>query len=209
MQGLIEIDHNLDLKRFVWLWMKYVTGANDAHHCTNVLRGNYSKKLSKHNANLDPGVSVVCDEQPSGSFAALYVCGVARQGYANKKNYPHNLHIPILPALGRTCDFVFEEWRFGIRNGIVLPIPPEAELPECYRALPSEYTTCRIFRWAVTWFQTGTPGMGEQGDWRLHTAQETLRLRAALVGERKQSSERSNTRVGETAGIDRAGRNKV
>ncbi len=46
--------HNLDPKKFVWLWMKYVRGTNLAHHCTNSLRGPYSKILSKHNPEL-PG----------------------------------------------------------------------------------------------------------------------------------------------------------
>ena len=152
MSDSVQIDHNLDPRQFVWLWMKYVTGANDANHCTNVLGGRYSKKLSKHNPDLAPGVSVTCDEQPAASYAALYICGVAKQGYAKKQNYPHNLHIPILPAAGATSHFSFEEWRLTIRNGIVLPICSEEELPERYRSLPKEFTTCRIFRWAVTWF---------------------------------------------------------
>ena len=152
MSHLVTIRHNLAPRRFVWLWMKYVTGANDSHHCTNVLRGPYSKKLSKHNPDVAPGVTVVCDEQPAGSFSALYVCGVAQQGYRQKQNYLHNLHLPILPAPGETSEFAFEDWRFTIRNGAVLPIPSEAELPERYRSLPPEYTTCRIFRWAVGYF---------------------------------------------------------
>lgn len=148
----IELEHNLLPERFVWLWMKYVTGANDARHCTNVLRGSYSKKLSRHNLDLTGGVPVVCDERPAGSFAALYVCGVAAQGYRRKQNYPHNLHVPIVAASGQTSEFAFEDWRLTIKNGRVLPIPTEAELPERYRSLPPEYTTCRIFRWAVGYF---------------------------------------------------------
>jgi hypothetical protein len=97
-------------------------------------------------------VPVVCDEQPAGSDRALYVCGVAQKGYRQKRNYPHNLHLPILPAPGRTSEYAFEDWRFTIENGLVLPIPSEAELPERYRSLPPAYTTCRIFRWAVTYF---------------------------------------------------------
>lgn len=161
MLDAIEIHHNLDPTQFVWLWMKYVTGANDSHHCTNVLRGRYSKKLSRHNPNLVLEVPVICDELPAGTFSAVYVCGVAKRGYAKKQNYPHNLHLPILPAPGRTSDFAFEQWRFVIRNGVVLPIPTEAELPERYRTLPKEYTTCRIFRWAVGRFQPGNSGSSE------------------------------------------------
>ncbi|MDW7712602.1 MAG: hypothetical protein SCH98_19225 [Deferrisomatales bacterium] len=51
---------------------------------------------------------------------------------------------------GQISEFAFEDWRFTIENGLVLPIPAESELPERYRSLPPEYTTCRIFRWAVT-----------------------------------------------------------
>jgi hypothetical protein len=163
MTGVVEVSHNLDPRRFVWLWMKYVTGVNDTQHCTNVLRGRYSKKLSKHRAGVgEQGLetSIVCDEQPAGSFSALYVCGVAQQGYRQKQNYPHNLHLPILPSPGEISEFAFEEWRFTIRNGVVLPIPSEAELPERYRSLPPECTTCRIFRWAVTCPSLGVTAFG-------------------------------------------------
>ena len=54
-----------------------------------------------------------------------------------------------------------EDVRFVIRNGVVLPVPTEAELPERYRTLPKEYTTCRIFRWAVGWFQPGNLASAE------------------------------------------------
>ena len=46
---MIEIAHNLESRDFVWLWAKYVTGFNPNHHCTNSIRGRYSRKLSKHN----------------------------------------------------------------------------------------------------------------------------------------------------------------
>ncbi|MDW7712423.1 MAG: hypothetical protein SCH98_18310 [Deferrisomatales bacterium] len=32
-------------------------------------------------------------------------------------------------------EFAFEDWWFTIENGLVLPIPSEAELPERYRSL--------------------------------------------------------------------------
>ena len=49
--------------------------------------------------------------------------------------------------------FTFENWRLEACNDLFLPIPAKSELPERYRALPPEYTTCRIFRWAVCFFQ--------------------------------------------------------
>lgn len=48
MTTTVTLHHNLAPRRFVWLWMKYVTGVNEAQHCTNVLWGRYSKKPSKH-----------------------------------------------------------------------------------------------------------------------------------------------------------------
>lgn len=149
----VELRHNLDPRKFVFLWMKYVVGANDQQHCTNSLRGKYSRKLSKHNKDFRSGVPVVCDEQPAGAFVALYVCGVASAGYSKKLNYLHNLHLPILPAPGRVHDFAFEDWHVTIINGIALPVPAEEDLPSRYRALPPQFTTCRIFRWAVVHFQ--------------------------------------------------------
>lgn len=41
-----------------------------------------------------------------------------------------------------------------VQNGRFLPIPASPDdIPEQYRRLPGEYTTCRIFRWAA-----GGPG---------------------------------------------------
>ena len=150
----VVIHHNLDPNAFVWLWMKYVREANDSQHCTNVLRGRYSKKLSKHNAALGRSESIVCDEYPSTTYKALYLCGVAKRGYSQKKNYPHNLHLPIEPAPGKSSEMRFENWVFRLENGLVLPIAAESALAHRYRTLPPEYTSCRIFRWAVGYFCT-------------------------------------------------------
>ena len=46
---MIKIKHNLDANKFKWLWCKYVQAGNDEKHCTNSLKGKYSKKFSKHN----------------------------------------------------------------------------------------------------------------------------------------------------------------
>jgi hypothetical protein len=61
---------------------------------------------------------------------------------------------------GQISEFALEDWRFTIENGVVLPIAPEAELPERYRSLPPEYTTRRIFRWAVTCPSLGDTAFG-------------------------------------------------
>ena len=147
-QSSIELQHNLEPEKFMWLWMKYVTGVNDQKHCTNCLRGPYGKVLSKHNAELTVSPVVALDELQEGSFSSIYICGVIKKGYP-QSNYEHNLHAVIQPISGSRDTFEFENWRLSVTNGVFQPIPSEAELPEKYRSLPLEYTTCRIFRWAV------------------------------------------------------------
>ena len=50
---MIKIKHNFDSSKFKWLWSKYVAEGNDKKHCTNCLKGKYSKKFSKHNENFN------------------------------------------------------------------------------------------------------------------------------------------------------------
>jgi hypothetical protein len=150
---MIEITHNFDPRQFMWLWAKYVTGFNERYHCTNSIRGRYSKTFSKNNPAFTTTPIVVLDEQPLDSYHAIYVCGVSKQGYSKKENYPHNVHAAIRPELGAVDEFSFEKWTLRIRNGRFLRIPPdEKELPDQYRSLPPEYTTCRIFRWSACFF---------------------------------------------------------
>lgn len=144
----ISLEHNLDSQKFRWLWMKYVSGVNDAKHCTNCIRGKYGKLLSKHNASLNESPRLVLDEQPADSFARIYICGVIKKGYP-KSNYAHNLHAVIRPSPGSSDDFAFENWQLRVNNGIFELIPAESDLPLHYQHLPAEFTTCRIFRWAV------------------------------------------------------------
>ena len=147
----LTIGHNFEPDRFMWLWAKYVYGFNPAQHCTNSIRGKYSKKFSKpNNPHLKDEKRIVLDEFPD--FKAVYICGVAKKGYSQKKNYPHNVHIPIEFKEGQNEKYVFETWEVTIENGLLLPIPSEMDLPPQFRALPPEFTTCRIFRWAVKHF---------------------------------------------------------
>jgi hypothetical protein len=71
-----------------------------------------------------------------------------KRGYP-RTNYPH---AAVLPRDGAQDTFAFKNWRLDVRNGLFLPIPAESELPERYQSLPPEYTTSRIFRWAVCFF---------------------------------------------------------
>lgn len=147
---MIIVEHNLDATVFKWLWAKYVRGINDAQHCTNSLRGPYSKKFSKLNPGFTAGAQIAFDEQAADSFWAVYICGVASRGYAKGTNYPHNVHAAIVPALGAEDQWYFESWRLRVVNGKFSRIPSAVEqIPERYRGLPDAFTNCRIFRWAV------------------------------------------------------------
>lgn len=146
--NLVQLQHNLEPERFKWLWMKYVTGVNDQYHCTNCLRGKYGRLLSKHNLDLKSTPCISLNEQPSDSYAFIYICGVLKKGYP-RTNYPHNLHAVIKPCAESSDQLQFENWILGVTNGVFEPIPGEMELPALYRRLPPEFTTCRIFRWAV------------------------------------------------------------
>lgn len=151
--NMIELQHNLEPEKFMWLWSKYVKGANPNYHCTNVLKGKYSHKLSKpKNPELPNKRILILDELPQDQYDAIYICGVAKQGYSSKKNYPHNLHAALLPSEGEHDEFSFENWYFKVKNAIFLPIPSTNQIPKKYLSLPEEYTTCRIFRWAVNYF---------------------------------------------------------
>src|ERR1035441_5236971 len=50
------------------------------------------------------------DEYPPDSYQAIYICGVAKEGYANKKNYEHNVHAAISPRPGAVETWSFEKW---------------------------------------------------------------------------------------------------
>lgn len=149
---MIKIKHNLDSKKFKWLWAKYVHEGNDTKHCTNCLRGKYSKKFSKHNKSFNEETIIVFDEQDINSYKAIYICGVASKGYSVKKNYPHNLHLAIIPKKGYKDIYKFENWDIEIEDGIISYIPMIKEMPLKYQTLPDEYITCRIFRWMIGYF---------------------------------------------------------
>jgi hypothetical protein len=150
---MIEIVQNFDPRAFVWLWAKYVRGFNPKYHCTNSILGKYSCKFSKHNKDLTTSEVIVMDECPPDSYRAIYICGVAKDGYAKKKNYEHNVHAAICPRVGVCDNWSFEKWHVRVRHGSFLYIPvSEQELPFKYRGLPTEYVTCRIFRWSASYF---------------------------------------------------------
>lgn len=145
---MIKITHDLDSRKFKWLWAKYVVGNNLKYHCTNSLRGKYSKKFSKHNPNFNSQKEITFDE--SSELKAIYICGVSSKGYAKKENYPFNLHLVLIPEAGNRVRHEFLDWSFEIENARISEIIDEKDLPKEFVHLPPEYTTCRIFRWACT-----------------------------------------------------------
>jgi hypothetical protein len=144
----VIIRHNFTPDDFMWLWAKYVVGFNELYHCTNCLRGRYSHSFSKSKNPLLAQESEITFDEHDG-HQAIYICGVARKGYSLKKNYDRNVHLAILPLDKATAEFSFEHWNVEIRNGLILQIPPIADLPPHYGRLPASYVTCRIFRWAA------------------------------------------------------------
>ena len=78
---MIKIKHNFNASKFKWLWSKYVTEGNDKKHCTNCIKGKYSKKFSKHNENFNNENIITFDEVEGGNYKAIYICGVINKGY--------------------------------------------------------------------------------------------------------------------------------
>lgn len=151
---MIELTHNFESSRFMWLWAKYVRAANPKYHCTNSIAGKYSRNFNKANPLLRAAVPVIFDEEEAARYSAIYICGVSKRRYSIKQNYIHNVHAAIKLMPGASAEWTFEDWHMRVRNGIFLPIPEGvSEIPARYQSLPDEYTSCRIFRWAVTYFE--------------------------------------------------------
>jgi len=145
----IIVHHNFDGKKFKWLYAKYAYGANPEQHCTNAIKGRYSKRFSRNNPEFKAGVDVVLDEFPELNWDAIYICGVSSKGYAKHENYPHNVHIAIISAPGKKDKWSFENWEMTVENAKFEYVISEDELDEKYKSLPEHYVTCRMFRWAV------------------------------------------------------------
>ena len=41
----ITLTHNFDGSKFKWLYAKYSYGCDPKRHCTNAIKGKYSKKI--------------------------------------------------------------------------------------------------------------------------------------------------------------------
>lgn len=149
----IIIHHNFDGHKFKWLYAKYAYGANPLHHCTNAIRGKYSKRFNRNNPEFDALKSIVLDEYPELGWDAIYICGVSTNGYSKHANYPHNVHVAVLPSPGIMDEWQFENWKMTVENGVFEEVISEEELDDKYKSLPAEYVTCRMFRWAVSHYK--------------------------------------------------------
>lgn len=157
---MIRITHNIDPTKFKFFWTKYVREGDLRYHCASCVKGSWSKKFSaawnvgEDGKYLPFEETISFDEQPVGSYKAIYICGVRKEGFSTKKNYPHNVHIPIIPVDGADDHYDFEDWHITIEGGKVLPIPGENQLPERFFKSPYDHHhyTCRIFRWMVGFF---------------------------------------------------------
>lgn len=149
----VELTHNFDGSKFMWLYAKYANGCNPEKHCTNAIRGKYSKRFSRLNEEFKPGQAIVMNEFLPNTWDAIYICGVAKKGYSQHKNYDHNVHVAIIPKEGAKDHWEFEGWRMDLKNGFFEYVISEDELDSQYKSLPSQYTTCRMFRWAVSHYK--------------------------------------------------------
>jgi len=117
MNNPVIIQHNFDGKKFKWLYAKYAYGANPNHHCTNAIKGKYSKRFNRNNPYFSSQNNITLDEFPELNWDAIYICGVSTNGYSKHENYPHNVHIAILPAPGEKDEWSFENWNMTVTNG--------------------------------------------------------------------------------------------
>lgn len=146
---MVRLTHNFKGKKFMWLYAKYANGCNPEHHCTNAIKGKYSKRFSRLSKEFLPGQPICMDEYPQEDWDAIYICGVSRIGYSKHENYPHNVHVVILPREGERDEWSFENWRMTVENGIFEGVISEDQLKPFWCERPEEFRTCRMYRWAV------------------------------------------------------------
>lgn len=117
--------------RYLYLWLKYVTGFDISNHCATCLEGHYSKLLP-YRRRLEPGQRFegLLNEHQA---PYVYLCGVT-------PSYPENLHIPMRYKQGHTVEYEDANIVVKALHAERLSIEP-VDLP-----LPSAFTTCRNFQ---------------------------------------------------------------
>ena len=133
----ISLDvHALD---FRWLWLMYVHGFNERHHCQACLRGHKTKKLTYDRNMLAVPLHVSFDLDEYHS-PYMYLCGVTPK-------YNMNLHIAFEPA--HNSEVVERDPRLSIviSNARRVPIlPVDADLPQ-------EFSRCRNFQFGYRYLR--------------------------------------------------------
>lgn len=120
-----------------YLWLKYVSGFDNAQHCARCLIGPYSKRVRR---DMPHNVPVLLDE--ATGCDVLYLCGVAERG-----GLPANFHLAVQPAPGEVAEGRSSQGtHFRIRNARRLEIPA---LPSRFDGRPAAFTTCRNWQFGV------------------------------------------------------------
>lgn len=77
---MVNVVHNFDGSKFMWLWAKYVKSGRIDKHYTGCLIGPYSKRFSATtNKDLKYQNSILMDE--CNDYEAIYFCGVQKGGF--------------------------------------------------------------------------------------------------------------------------------
>ncbi|MDF1565305.1 MAG: hypothetical protein P1V51_19870 [Deltaproteobacteria bacterium] len=128
------------LEGFRQFWMKYVRGANPRKHCQKGLVGPVSPKIKIETLPLATVIDL--DEVPTAAWDYLYICGVHQ-----RLQWSQNFHMPLRLKPGSVA--VLRTWNgyeFRVKHAELLEIPA---LPEGWKGLAAEFTTCRNFQFAV------------------------------------------------------------
>jgi hypothetical protein len=134
------------LRGYRYFWLKYITGYNLSQHCAKSFRGVYSPNVGITMALRRP---VAVNEAP---FEVAYLCG-------NTGTWEKNLHLALVPAPGRqVIRQTHHGYRVIVTDAIDLEIPP---LPDGWKGLGPEFTTCRNFQFAVARVRGDYPQLPE------------------------------------------------
>jgi len=121
------------------LWLMYVTGFNERHHCQACLKGKKPRrfKYDRNTIEIPAHVSFVLDE-----FAApfVYLCGVTPQ-------YEDNLHIAMRRNPSHRIDYRDHRIAVSVSHAQRLPIiPVDADKPVAF-------LRCRVFQFGYRYLR--------------------------------------------------------
>ena len=101
-------------REFRWLWLMYVTGFDERHHCQACLKGNKSRrfKYNRSTITVPAEFSFPLDEFPA---RFVYLCGVTAR-------YEDNLHIAMKPSPTHQLDYGDGRIKVSVSNAERVPI---------------------------------------------------------------------------------------